>query len=166
MCCTPLLGRWFISHLPQSVLKNERGLRWSQRLMTLTYADIHWCSRSRENVIIIDRCGELPNVPLLGIRGGITYNPCLALQQFGYARRDGPHDMLIQGLVFDFDNNDQALRQIFIRAWRMPNKEDSQTLGHKNSIPLEPYLRWVRIRAQILMMPYPSILPVIIEPVQ
>ena len=85
MCCTSLLARWFISHLPQSVLKNEQGLRWSQRLMTLTHSDVHWCSRSRENVIIIDHCGEFPNVPLLGIRGGITYNPCLALRQFGYA---------------------------------------------------------------------------------
>ena len=29
MCCIPLLSRWFISHLPQSVMKNEQGLRWS-----------------------------------------------------------------------------------------------------------------------------------------
>ena len=42
---------------------------------------------------------------------------------------------------------------------------DSKTLGHKNSIPLEPYLKWVRARAQKLVMPYPSILPVIMEPV-
>ena len=47
----------------------------------------------------------------------------------------------------------------------MVNKVDSRTLGHKNSIPLEPYLRWIRARAQSLTMPYPSILPVIIEPV-
>ena len=47
----------------------------------------------------------------------------------------------------------------------MVNKVDSKTLGHKNSIPLEPYLRWVRARAQKLVMPYPSILPIIIEPV-
>ena len=47
----------------------------------------------------------------------------------------------------------------------MVNKVDNKTLGHKNSIPLEPYLRWVRARAQSLVMPYPSILPVIIEPV-
>ena len=47
----------------------------------------------------------------------------------------------------------------------MLNKVDSKTLGHKNSIPLEPYLKWVRTRGQILMMPYPSILPVIVEPV-
>ena len=48
----------------------------------------------------------------------------------------------------------------------MPNKVDSKTLGHKNSIPLEPYLKWVRTRAQSLMMPYPYILPVIKEPVK
>ena len=47
----------------------------------------------------------------------------------------------------------------------MPNKVDSKTLGHKNSLPLEPYLKWVRTRAQSLMMPYPYILPVIKEPV-
>ena len=84
--------------------------------MTLRHSYIHWCSRSLENVIIIDRCGEFPNVPLLGIRGCITYNPCLALRQFGYALRDGPHEMLIQGLVFDYENDDQGYRQRFIRA--------------------------------------------------
>ena len=103
--------------------------------MTLTYSDVHWCSRSRENVIIIDHCVEFPNVSLLGIRGGVTYNPCLAFQQFGYARRDGPHEMIIQGVVFDYESDDQSYRQKFIRAWRMVNKVDSKTLGHKISIP-------------------------------
>ena len=46
MCCIPLLSRWFISHLPQSLMKNEQGLRWFQRLMSLAHSDIHWCSRS------------------------------------------------------------------------------------------------------------------------
>ena len=114
---------------------------------------------------MIDHFGEFPNFPLLGIRGGITYNPCLALRQFGYARRDGPHDMLIQGVVFDYESDDQGYRQRFARAWMMVNKADSETLGRKNSIPFELYLRWIRARAQKLMMPYPPILPVIIEPV-
>ena len=43
---------------------------------------------------------------------------------------------------------------------------DSKTLGHKNSTPLEPYPKWVRTRAQSLMMPYPHVLPVIKEPVK
>ena len=47
----------------------------------------------------------------------------------------------------------------------MVNKVDSKTLGHKNSIPLEPYLKWVRARAQSLKMPYEAVLPVIMEPV-
>lgn len=165
MCCIPLLSRWFISHLPRSVMKNEQGFRWSKRIMSLSHSDIHWCSRSMENVTIIDRCGEFPNVPLLGIRGGITYNPSLALRQFGYARTDGPHDMLIQGIVFDYDNDLQGYRQRFIRAWGKVNKVDSKTLEPKYTIPMEPYLRWVRSRAQTLMMPYPAILPVTMEPV-
>ena len=74
---------------------------------------------------------------------GITYNPCLALRQFGYAQRDGPHDALIQGLVFAYESNDHGYRQRFVQAWKMVNKVDSETLGHKNSIPLEPYLKWV-----------------------
>ena len=97
--------------------------------------------------------------------GNKNYNPCLSLRKFGYARRDGPHEMLIQGWVFNYDNNDQGLRQRFIRAWRMLNKLDSKTLGHTNSIPLEPYLKWVRTRGKNLMMSYADILPVILEPI-
>ena len=44
MCYLPLLSRWFISHLPRSVLKNEQGLRWSQRIISLFHTDIYWCS--------------------------------------------------------------------------------------------------------------------------
>ena len=47
----------------------------------------------------------------------------------------------------------------------MINKIDSKTLRHKKSIPLEPYLKWVRARAQNRIMPYPVVLPVIMEPV-
>ncbi|KAI5429184.1 hypothetical protein KIW84_033972 [Lathyrus oleraceus] len=119
MSCIPLLSRWFIWHLPQSVLKNEQNLKWSQRIMSLSHSDIRWCPHLKEDVILIDRYGEFPNVPLLGIRGGITYNPALALRQFGCARRDGPHEIIIQGTVFDYDNDSQGLRQRFVRAWGM-----------------------------------------------
>ena len=97
--------------------------------MSLTHSNIHWCSRSFEDVIIINRCGEFPNVPLLGIRGGITYNPCLALRNFRYARRDGPHDTHVQGIVFDYENDVQSYRHRFIRAWGMVRKVDSQKVG-------------------------------------
>ena len=91
-------------------------MRWSNRLMSLMHSDIHWCSRSSEDVIIIDHCGKFHNVPLLGIMGGITYNPCLDLRQFGCAMRDGPHDALVQGIAFDYENDVQGYRQIFVQA--------------------------------------------------
>ena len=87
ICCAPLLARWFISHLPKSVLKNKEGMGWAYRIMSLAHTDIIWSTKDMEEVAVINRCGEYPNVPLLGIRGGITYNPCLALRQFGRARK-------------------------------------------------------------------------------
>ena len=48
--------------------------------------------------------------------------------------------VLVQGIAFDYESDTQGYRQRFIRAWGMVNKIDSKTLGHKNSIPLEPYL--------------------------
>ena len=57
------------------------------------------------------------------------------------------------------------MHQRFVHAWGMVSKVDSKTLGHKNSIPIEPYLKWVRARAQSLMIPYPAILPIIGMPV-
>ena len=71
--------------------------------------------------------------------------------------------MLIQGIMFNYEDDVQGYLQRFIRAWGMVNKVDRKTLEHKNYIPLEPYLKWVRAHAQNLMMPYPAILPIIME---
>ena len=65
-CCDPLLVRWFILHLPKLVLRNEEGRGWAHRLMSLTDNDITWTLRGLDEVAIIDRCGEYPNVPLIG----------------------------------------------------------------------------------------------------
>src|SRR3954468_20984265 len=37
MCFVPLLARWFTSHLPRSVLKNEQRMQWSHRIMSLSH---------------------------------------------------------------------------------------------------------------------------------
>ena len=58
----------------------------------------------------------------------------------------------------------KGYRQRFIRAWGMVNRSDPKELGPKTSLPMQPYLQWVRARAQKLMMPYEAVLPVIVEP--
>ncbi|XP_050893365.1 uncharacterized protein LOC127099767 [Lathyrus oleraceus] len=42
VCCTPLLYRWFISHLPSKghFVENKDNLKWSQRIMSLNAEDI------------------------------------------------------------------------------------------------------------------------------
>ena len=126
---------------------------WAYRIMSLAHTDIIWSTKDMEEVVVIDRCGEYPNVPLLGIRGGITYNPCLALRQFGRTRRDGPHELLLTGIVFDFMGDVEGHRRRFIRAWNKVHKSDPHELGMKTSLPMQPYLRWVQARAQKLGMP-------------
>ena len=86
------------------------------------------------------RYGGYPNVPLFGIIGGITYNPCLALQQFIRARRDGPHELLLEDIVFDYKEDVKEHRRRFIRAWGMVNRSDPQDLGPRTSLPMQPYL--------------------------
>ena len=66
-------------------------------------------------------------------------------------------------MVFDYDNDLHGYRRRFAHAWGMVKKTDTKTLGHKNSIPWEPYLKWVRDRPQNLMMLYTAILPIIME---
>ncbi|XP_050889233.1 uncharacterized protein LOC127094443 [Lathyrus oleraceus] len=69
VCCTPLLYRWFISHLPNKgpFVENKENLKWSQRIMSLKAEDISWYSRVYDGVKLILNCGDFPNVPLLGV---------------------------------------------------------------------------------------------------
>ncbi|AES70998.2 hypothetical protein MTR_3g067340 [Medicago truncatula] len=80
LSCAPLLYKWFTSHLPQthSFQANPRNLSWSKRIMSLTPSDIAWYHATHNFRNIIVSCGEYSNVPLLGMQGGISYNPILA----------------------------------------------------------------------------------------
>lgn len=62
--------------------------------MSLTQSDIAWYSRVLDDVKIIDSCGEFPNVPLMGTKGIISYNPVLARRQLGYPMKDKPPNIL------------------------------------------------------------------------
>ncbi|KAI5411176.1 hypothetical protein KIW84_056353 [Lathyrus oleraceus] len=156
VCCLPLLYKWFISHLPQTVaFKENKGcLRWSTRLMSLTNDDISWYDRAYDGVQIIDSCGEFSNVPLLGTCGGISYNPVLARRQLGFPLKDKPNNILLEGVFFQEGKDPQGLKARMVRAWRKIHKKGRSELGPKNCIALEPYTTWVRKRASEYLMPY------------
>ncbi|KAI5416328.1 hypothetical protein KIW84_041402 [Lathyrus oleraceus] len=130
VCCLPLLYKWFISHLPQTVAfkENKRCLRWSTRLMSLTNDDI-FC-------------------------GGINYNPILARRQLGFPLKNKPNNVLLEGVFFQEGKDPQGLKGRMVRAWRKIHKKGRNELGPKNCIALEPYTSWVRRRASEYLMPY------------
>ncbi|KAI5420485.1 hypothetical protein KIW84_044328 [Lathyrus oleraceus] len=161
VCCLPLLYKWFISHLPQTLaFKENKGcLRWSTRLMSLTNDDISWYNRVYDGVQIIDSCGEFSNVPLLGTCGGISYNPILARRQLGFPLKDKPNNIMLEGVFFQEGKDPQGLKGRMVRAWCKIHKKGRNGLGPKNCIALEPYTAWVRKRASEYLMPYDYLRP-------
>ena len=71
--------------------------------------------------------------------------------------------MLIPHISFEFQVDSDELRRRFIRAWDKIHKADPHELGPKTYLPMEPYFRWVRIRAQKLGMPYEAVRPITLE---
>ncbi|XP_058774702.1 uncharacterized protein LOC131648980 [Vicia villosa] len=67
--CAPLLHKWFISHLPRFVIKNEEGGTWVQRIKRLSYDYIVWNQKEFEGTHLFDSCGDFPNVPLVDTTG-------------------------------------------------------------------------------------------------
>ncbi|KAI5395060.1 hypothetical protein KIW84_061607 [Lathyrus oleraceus] len=156
VCCLPLLYKWFISHLPQTLaFKENKGcLWWSARLMSLTNDDISWYNCVYDGVQVIDSCGEFSNVPLLGTCGGIKYNPVLARRQLRFPSKDKPNNVLLEGLFFQEGKDPQDLKVMMVHAWRRVYRKERNELGPKNCIALEPYTAWVKKRALEYYMPY------------
>ncbi|XP_058745848.1 uncharacterized protein LOC131618697 [Vicia villosa] len=159
--CIPLLHKWFISHLPRSVIKNEEGLTWIQRIMKLSYDDIIWHQKEFEGIQLFDRCGEFPNVPLLGTRGGITYNPVLARHQFGFALKDKPRSIYLSAENFDYNSDTSGKKSRFIKAWYEVKKVGVRDLGTRTYTPSDLYFRWIYDRVVEFGIPYPSDTPVV-----
>jgi len=80
--CAPLLYKWYTLHLPRSYLSKDKAL-YSEKIMSFAPTGVVWYNPAYNIGNIIYSCGEFANVPLLGIHGGITYNPTLAIRQFG-----------------------------------------------------------------------------------
>ncbi|KAK2368625.1 hypothetical protein QL285_081808 [Trifolium repens] len=157
ICCTPVLYRWFIAHLPQTACfkENPSKLRWSQRIMSLTPADIIWYDVAYDVGAIIDSCGEFPNVPLLGMRRGISYSPILARHQFGYRIKDKPNSLLLTSVFYLNQEGSSDTRNRCVQAWRTIHRKEKNQLGRRLGFVSESYNQWVIDRAAKLGMPYP-----------
>ncbi|KAI5402665.1 hypothetical protein KIW84_050312 [Lathyrus oleraceus] len=131
-CCAPLFHKWFSSYLPKSgaFVDVKDSLSWSKRLMGIRAKDISWWSD--QNLLradIIHSCGNFPNVPLVGRRGGINYNPSLAVRQFGYALRTPPLEKDMEESMFFHSSSDLTVSHKATEAWLKVIKRGRTVLG-------------------------------------
>ncbi|KAH1188423.1 hypothetical protein GmHk_U059528 [Glycine max] len=115
VCCLPALCVWLVSHLFQQDIRHpcplqsyrscvdKRRVDWDQHLAGIGGSTINWFPRWKEgNEGVLFSCGDYPNVPLIGTRGCINYNPALALKFIDEENFEAPkEDKEVQALKLE-----------------------------------------------------------------
>ncbi|XP_058784929.1 uncharacterized protein LOC131659817 [Vicia villosa] len=164
--CLPILYEWFSSHLPKSgaFVTTRDSQKWPQRIMGLTANDIVWYHLRTDIEQVITRCGSFGNVPLIGTKGVINYNPKLALRQLGFAMKDKPSEKeIFESVCFEKGTDPEGLEKVR-SAWNKIHTEDRTTLGGKNAIAKKAYTEWVEERVKERLLPFPKVSPLYEQP--
>lgn len=139
LCYIPLLYKWFVSHVfkDTDVIEKMDECDWSQKLVGLTEKDIIWYPQGLKFGNVVTNYENFPNVPLIGSKGCINYNPVLVVRQLGYPITYRPDNHLLEGFVFH-DVEDPIMLKKTILAW-----EDVHFRGEDNGKGIigdkEPY---------------------------
>ncbi|KAH1202941.1 hypothetical protein GmHk_17G049281 [Glycine max] len=128
----------------------EKGrVGWDQHLAGIRGSTINWFPRWKEGKEgVLFSCGDYPNVPLIGTRGCINYNPALAIRQLGYPMRGAPtEESLSPFLVRDLGVQGLKVIQRIHKAWRSPLRKDKELRGIRNGV-IGGYHGWLRIHTR------------------
>ena len=161
VCCLPALFVWLISHLFRQDTRHPCSLQsyrscaekgrvdWDQHLAGIGGSAINWFPRWKEgNEGVLFSCGDYPNIPLIGTRGCINYNPALAIRQLGYPMRGAPtEESLSPFLVRDLGAQSLKVIQRIHKAWRSPLRKDKELRGIRNGV-IGGYHGWLRIHTR------------------
>ena len=161
MCCVPLIWKWFASHLPRTdaFMDPKSPLKWSQKLMGHTAQNIVWFDKNLSGIDIICSCGEFENVPLIGVRGGINYNPVLLIRQFAYGTRKPPSEKEVDESLFFDAKEEPELLQRAVRAWQNIRRKGKSTFGIESCRTYLPYKEWLDKRLETFIFPFPKMAP-------
>ncbi|KAH1198283.1 hypothetical protein GmHk_18G051889 [Glycine max] len=159
ICCLPALCVWLVSHLFQQDTRHpcpllshrscteKRRMDWDQLLAGIGSRTISWFPRwkeGREGVLF--SCGRYPNIPLVGTRGCINYNPTLAIRQLGYPMRGAlTEESMSPFLVRDLGAQNSKTIQRIHKAWETPLRKDQELRGIRNGI-IGGYHEWLKVR--------------------
>ncbi|XP_028216591.1 uncharacterized protein LOC114398612 [Glycine soja] len=112
VCCTPALYVWLVLHFfrhegrPVCPIQGhrlcaEKGKEnWEQLLASVVGGSINWFPQWKEGrATVLSSCEGFSNVPLMGTRACINYNPVLAIRQLGYPMRGAPSEESITPFI-------------------------------------------------------------------
>ncbi|XP_058775631.1 uncharacterized protein LOC131649908 [Vicia villosa] len=155
--CAPLLYRWFRSHLPErgAFIDNRHTSKWAERIMGLRAKDIVWYNSALDDMEVIMSCGKFKNVPLMGLRGGINYNPVLARITFGYAFISPPEQTEIAENIFYHVATNIGQMAEAVQAWKSICWRDKKHFGQRDCATYKDYIEWVKTVANTQGMPFP-----------
>ncbi|XP_061356345.1 uncharacterized protein LOC133300771 [Gastrolobium bilobum] len=135
-CCAQLLYVWIITHMyaGNHINSSSDPLRSFHRIPVNHRDEKEWkiefdsvegktfkwiCPwfETRRGDIIYS-CGEFLNVPLIGLRGCITYTPAVVLKQLGWTQKQ-PREEQLGGYCFSYKDDDdtKALSREIKKAW-------------------------------------------------
>ncbi|KAH1254470.1 hypothetical protein GmHk_04G010912 [Glycine max] len=107
---------------------------------------VPFADEGKEGVLF--SCGDYPNIPLIGTRGCINYNPALAIRQLGYLMRGAPtEESLSPFLVRDFGAQSFKIVQRVHKAWESPLRKDKELRGIRNGI-IGGYHEWLKVHTR------------------
>ncbi|KAI5429806.1 hypothetical protein KIW84_034405 [Lathyrus oleraceus] len=125
---------------------------------------IRWQSYRMDVRDVIMSCGEFRNVPLVGTRGCINYNPVLSLRQLGFIMNRRPLVAEIAESVYFEKRIDPVRLEQIGRAWKSVGVRDGSVLGKKFAIAMPDYTDWVKKRVETLLLPYDRMNPLQVQP--
>ncbi|KAH1265110.1 hypothetical protein GmHk_01G000871 [Glycine max] len=127
----------------------KRRVDWDQHLAGIGGRTINWFpwwKEGKEGVLF--SCGDYPNIPLIGMRGCINYNPALAIRQLGYPMRGAPaEESLSPFLARDFGAQSFKIIQKVHKAWESPLRKDKELRGIRNGI-IGGYHEWLKVHTR------------------
>ena len=89
-----------------------------------------------------------PNVPLIGMRDYINYNPVLAIGKLGYPMRGvSSKETIAPFIARGFNEANVKILQRIHKAWNRVERKDKEFRGSSNGI-ISGYHKWLKSRTQ------------------
>jgi len=156
-CCLPALYVWLVSRIGERAVGFKCPIELALKRgpeprggETKIQWQPSWQSRSH----LMYSCGKYPNVPLMGTKCCINYNPVLAQRQFGYPIKGAPTPASLTVLLFYYEdgNATEVLRQVR-NAWKnvIYMDRDSRPWATDREVP---YRQWVAERVKEVKLPF------------